>query len=229
MTTGFQLARRTELGVRLRVAIGLALLAAAPASSAFAQPVKEPVGPLAADVRVALPRYPDDIAIAAAIGVASDNLPTRGLGLAGGINWYPIRSRAVSIGVGAEFLWSGGSRTLEPEDEGAAPGPTANTRFSVLSPTVSINFGTRQGWSYLSGGFGWAGFTSERDDEPAGEAEGRPEVYHYGGGARWFAKEHLAFALDLRFYTVSAQAATTDRPPYPKMRMMVFSAGVSLK
>lgn len=230
MTAGSPLAhRRSPLGRTIGVLFGLGLLAAAPGSPAFAQPVKEPVGPFAADARVALPRYKDDNTIASAIGVASDNLPTRGLGVAGGINWYPIRSRKISLGIGAEFLVSRGSRTLEPEEEDGTSGPTVNTQFSALSPTVSINFGTRQGWSYISGGLGWAGFTSEREDDPVGEAGSRPQVYHYGGGARWFAKEHLAFALDLRFYTVGTQEATTDRPPYPKMRMMVFSAGVALK
>jgi hypothetical protein len=199
------------------------------ASPVLAQPAKEPVGPLAADFRVALPRYKEDVTIASAIGVASTNLPTRGLGLAGGINWYPIRMGPVTLGVGAEMLVSRGSRTPDPQDEDAAPGPTVKTRFSVLSPQVSLNFGTGRGWSYLSGGLGWGAFTSEREDDPVGDPSGRPRVLNYGGGARWFAREHLAFALDLRFYTVSAQEATTDRPPYPKMRMMVFSAGVAFK
>ena len=41
---------------------------------------------------------------------------------------------------------------------GGRRGPTVNARFSALSPQVSLNFGTRDGWSYLSGGIGWARF-----------------------------------------------------------------------
>jgi hypothetical protein len=204
----------------------LALLA--PAAPARAQAPREPPGPFAADFRVALPGYSDDSTIASALGVTADNLPGRGLGLAGGANWYPLR-RKVTFGIGVEVLVSRGSQTLEPEEEGGIPGPTVNTRFSVFSPQASINFGSNRGWSYLSGGLGWGRFTSEREDDPVGDADGRPRVLNYGGGARWFAKDHLAFALDLRFYTVAAQEATATRPPYPKMRMMVFSAGVGFK
>ncbi|HXW05742.1 MAG TPA: hypothetical protein VD833_10955 [Vicinamibacterales bacterium] len=194
----------------------------------FAQPVPEPIGPFAADVRVSLPRFPDDVSIASALGVASTNLPTRGLGLAAGVNWYPFRMGAITVGLGGEVLLSRGSRTAESQDDAPA-GPVVNTRFAALSPQVSLNFGTGRGWSYLSGGLGPGAFTSEREDEPVGEAASRPRVLNYGGGARWFAKEHLAFVLDLRFYTIDAQEATIDRPAYPKMRMMVFSAGVSFK
>jgi hypothetical protein len=55
------------------------------------------------------------------------------------------------------------------------------------------------------------------------------KVLNYGGGARWFAKEHLALSLDLRFYSVSSQVATGTRPGYPKTRLLVLSAGVSFK
>jgi hypothetical protein len=209
-----------------RAVFFVALLASA--APARAQAPREPPGPFAADVRVALPRYKDDSSLASALGVTADNLPGRGLGLAGGANWYPLR-RKVTLGIGVEWLVSRGSKTLEPEEEDGPAGPTVNTRFSVFSPQASMNFGSNRGWSYLSGGLGWGGFTSERDDDPVGDADGRPRVINYGGGARWFAKEHLAFALDLRFYTVNAQEATSDRPPYPKMRMMVFSAGVAFK
>lgn len=214
--------------VGLRITCACGLFAALSGSPAFAQAPREPVGPFAADVRVALPRFKDDSAIATGIGVSTDNLPGRGLGLAGGINVYPVR-RKVTLGVGAEVLISRASKTLEPEQEDGAPGPTVNTRFSVLSPQVSLNFGSNRGWSYISGGLGWGRFTTEREDDPVGDPTGRPRVFNYGGGARWFAKDHLAFTLDLRFYTVDAQEATIDRPPYPKMRLMVFSAGVGFK
>ena len=185
----------------------------------FAQ-TAEPIGPFAADVRVVMPRFKEDTGVATALGVASTNLPSHGLGIAGGAHWYPVR-----MGI----LISRGSNTLEPETEGGAESPTVNTRFSTASAQVSLNFGKRQGWSYLTGGIGWAGFRTELEASPVADSDSRPRVFNYGGGARWFAKEHLAVCLDLRFYAVSAQAAAVGRPAYPSMTLMVISGGISLK
>ena len=114
-----------------------------------------------------------------------------------------------------EADFSRGSKTLEPETEGGAEGPTVKTRFSVLSPQVSLNFGRRHGWSYLSGGIGWARVHDRaRKRRRSPTRTGSRGSFNYGGGARWFAKEHLAFAFDLRFYAISAQEATVGRPAY---------------
>jgi hypothetical protein len=198
------------------------------AGGAVAQ-TAEPIGPFAADLRLTVPRFKDDVNVAAALGVASTNLPTRGLGIMGGAHWYPARLGIVTLGIGGEVLISRGSNTLEPEEEGGAAGATVNTRFSTLSPQISLNFGRRQGWSYLTGGLGWAGFRTEIAESPVADGLSRPRALNYGGGARWFAREHLAFALDLRFYAIGAQAATPGRPAYPSMTLMVFSAGLSFK
>lgn len=202
----------------------------APAASAQG-PDPEPIGRFAADVRVALPKYPDDPETATALAVTIENLPSRGLGLATGVNFYPARlGKHVALGVGAEWLmFSRGRKTLDPATEGGPSGPTVTTRFSVLSPQVSLNFGGRDGWSYVSGGLGWASFTTEREATPVAEAEGNTRSINYGGGARWFAQEHLAFAFDLRFYRIDPQDAAPGRPAYGGRRMMTFSVGISVK
>ena len=196
--------------------------------------VREPVGPFAVDARVTIPRFKQDVAVAEAIGVDSVTMPTRGLGVVFGAHWYPVRGQKVALGVGGEVLLSRGSKTPEVEEpeQGQPPavaGPTVNTRFSSISPQVSLNFGSSRGWSYLTGGLGWGGLTTEPETAPVADAESRPRVLNYGGGARWFAKEHVAFTIDLRFYAVGAQAETTGRPAYPSKTMMVFSAGVAFK
>jgi hypothetical protein len=220
------------LRIRCRSAWLLAALLLAPATRIDAQ-VREPVGPFAADVRVAMPRFKEDVIVASDIGVDSIDMPTSGLGLVFGAHWYPVRSRRVTLGVGGEILLSRGSKTPEvAEDDGlppAVPGPTVNTRFSSVSPQVSLNFGSNRGWSYLTGGLGWGGFVTEREDAPVADGDSSPRVLNYGGGARWFVKQHVAFALDLRFYAVGAQEATIERPAYPARTMMVFSAGISFK
>jgi hypothetical protein len=198
------------------------------ASDARAQP-PEPIGPLAVDVRAALPRFNENADVATALGVSSENLPGRGLGLSGGAHWYPVRMGRVTVGFGAELLVSGASSTLESDEDDEVDGPTVNTRFWAFSPQVSLNFGTGRGWSYVSGGIGWGAFRTQREDTPVGEAASRPGVLNYGGGARWFAKDHLAFVFDLRFYAVSAQEPAPARPAYPQTTLMVISAGVSFK
>jgi len=211
------------------LAVVMTMAIFAPGASAQ-EPEKEPIGRFALDARVALPRFPEDAATATALGVTVDNLPSRGLGVAAGVNVYPARLGKVSLGVGGEWLvFSRGSKTPDPETEGGPSGPTVTTRFSVLSPQVSLNFGGRDGWSYISGGIGWASFTTERDNAPVADAVGRTRAINYGGGARWFAQEHLAFTFDLRFYRINPQDAAAGRPAYDGRRMMVFSAGISVK
>ena len=212
----------------------LSLFLVAPAASPAGAQVREPVGPFAVDLRVAMPRFGEDASVAASIGVDSSSMPASGLGLVVGAHWYPLHMGNVTLGIGGELLMSGGSKAPEiGEDDGdpppVEPGPTVATRFSAVSPQISLNFGSNRGWSYLTGGLGWGGFTTEREDMPVGDGEARPRVFNYGGGARWFAREHLAFTLDLRFYVVAAQAATTGRPVYPSNTMMVFSGGVAFK
>jgi hypothetical protein len=212
--------------IRALVLAAAPLLAFAP--SAAAQ-VDEPIGRYVADVRGAWARFKEDPAVAAAIAVEADNLPTRGLGVVVGAHWYPLRIGRVTLGVGGELLLARDSRTRPPASDTAPEGPTVNTRMTSLSPQLSLNFGRKNGWSYISGGIGWAGFTAERADVPIAGAEGRTRSINYGGGARWFTGKHLAVAVDVRFYTVNAQLPAAGRPAFPRLRTMVISAGVGLR
>jgi hypothetical protein len=199
------------------------------AADAGAQP-SDPLEPFVVDARGTLARFKADPGVAASLDVPVTNLPTRGLGLTLGAHWYPIRGRLVSLGLGGEMLFARDSRTDDPEDEDttASQRPVVTTRLSAFSPQVSLNFGKREGWSYVTVGIGRARLTSQRDDEPFSEAAARTRSLNYGGGARWFTGPRLAFAVDLRFYTVNAREATSGIPGYPKMRLMILSAGISL-
>lgn len=188
----------------------------------------EPIGPFVVDARAVLARFKALPVVAAELGVEADDLPTRGLGLVVGGHFYPLRSRGWALGVGGELLLTArGSRTIAAVAEDGPDGPTVLSRMTAVSPQVSLNFGRREGYSYVSGGLGWATFTTELQDSPVGEAATRPRTINYGGGARWFTKKHLAFTLDLRFYAVRPQEPTTDRPGLPRMTVMVFSAGIA--
>jgi hypothetical protein len=209
-----------------RALLSLALFLAA-ADTAAAQD-SEPIGLFAADVRIALPGYKQDGNVAAALGVETLDLPTRGFGLVFGGHIYPARRGVITLGVGAEVMRSGRSRAPETPAAGAVQ-PTVHTSFSAFSPQISFNFGSRQGWSYISGGLGWGRFTTELEATPLPEAEGRLRTINYGGGARWFLNEHVAVSLDLRFYAINPQEATLLRPAFPRMTIVTFNAGLGFK
>ncbi len=96
----------------------LTMAIVAPEASAQ-EPETEPIGRFAADARVALPRFPEDGATAATLGVTTENLPSRGLGVAAGVTFYPARLGKVALGVGGEWLiFSRGRNTLDPQTEG---------------------------------------------------------------------------------------------------------------
>lgn len=227
-------------------AMRTALLASAlllPASAQGQEPVpgpvpllEEPIAPFVFDARGLLARFKGNSLIAETLDVAVDELPTRGLGLVVGAHVYPVRTGKFALGLGGEIvLRARGSSTLPPPvtvppavgEE--TDGPRIVTRMTALSPQVSLNFGKRDGWSYLSGGIGRASLTTELEDSPLDAPESRPLTINYGGGARWFTKKHLAFSLDLRFYAIRAQDETLTRPAFPRMTVMVFSAGISLR
>ena len=154
------------------VLVAMAMALGVPRATAQ-EPEKEPIGRFAADVRIALPRFPDDASAATALGVTTEHLPSHGLGLAAGLNFYPARLGKVTLGIGGEWLvFSRGTKTLDAETDGTASGPAVTTEFSVLSPQISLNFGSRNGWSYLSGGIGWAAFTTELKELPVADSDG---------------------------------------------------------
>lgn len=192
--------------------------------------IPAPIGPFVVDARATLARFKALPAVAEQLDVEATDLPTRGLGLVIGGHVYPLRGRTWALGLGGELLLRArGSRTGPAAAEDGPEGPTVVTRMTAVSPQVSLNFGRRTGYSYVSGGIGWASLTTELQDSPVGEAETRPMTINYGGGARWFTTKHLAFSLDLRFYAIRPQEETASRPAFPRMTVMIFSAGISAR
>jgi hypothetical protein len=94
------------------------------------------------------------------------------------------------------------------------------------APQLSFNFGHRRGWSYISGGISASRLTIAQEGSSGGP---RAQTIDYGGGARWFAREHLAFSFDVRFYAISPTFAEPGFPARGRARMLVVSAGISIK
>ncbi len=91
-------------------------------------------------------------------------IPNRGFGIALGAHVYPLRLGIVTFGIGASvFVGTRNGRSFERRDHadgqrpavtGEATLPVVTTRMTSLVPQLSINFGHRFGWSYLSAGYG---------------------------------------------------------------------------
>jgi hypothetical protein len=92
------------------------------------------------------------------------------------------------------------------------------TTARIFAPQVSFNFGTRAGWSYLSGGYSAAQVTvrSSGTSEVTQES-GTISGLNVGGGARWFLSDHLAAGFDLRLHRLAGT------------RLFAASAGISLR
>jgi hypothetical protein len=192
-------------------------------------PEKLPIGRYVLDARVDFPKFKQDAGTATAIGATVLNLPTRAFGFVVGAHWYPVRLGIVTFGLGGEIVRASRGRTQNTGTEAVPVNVTVNGRFSAISPQVSFNFGARDGWSYISGGIGSSTFTAERQDRPLPDPESGSKTINYGGGARWFAKKHVAVSMDLRFYAINPQLATPQRPGFPRMTLMAFSAGVAIR
>ncbi len=185
------------------------------------------------DLHASVPQFPsDDAQLAASRGMDPAELPGAGLGIQAGAHFYLLKIKAVTFGIGAEFAASRARQTP------AASTTTATTtlraseeRFSTFSPQLSLNFGTGRGWSYLSGGIGvsnWALVPQGQEGFPA-DSESLKTI-NYGGGARWFARPHLAFSFDARFYAINPGTPfIAGQLGSPRTTLMIIGVGVSLK
>lgn len=213
--------------------IGLALaLVAAAATTAFAQtptkprPAKLPVAIV--EVRGALAKLGTDETTATDVGVATTRQPSKGLGAVVGVHAYPLRAHGFAIGVGAEWL-AVQSLALDyvPTDDLLGPAILKRS-LRAASGTISLNFGGRDGWSYISGGAGPLRFETT-SSAIAHTRPASPTTQNVGGGARWFNTQHLAAGFDLRFYLTRPLAGTATTAGRGRKRVLVFSVGIAIR
>jgi hypothetical protein len=175
-------------------------------------------------------RFPDAAQLAESRLLNRAELPGMGLGGDVGLHVYPVRWSAVTFGIGGQLSFTEArSRPETRAGDGSGLRPVTE-RFASLAPQLSLNFGRREGWSYLSGGVGrsvWSIVPDGVDSLPPDRE--RLKTVNYGGGARWFAKPHLAFSFDLRFYGVNPSRPTGSLPSGPRTTLMVVGAGISIK
>ena len=206
------------------IATACILYALAP-STATAQP-EAPIGGFVVDLRGSAAPYGQNEELAEFRGVDPFATPSVGIGFEAGAHTYLYRWRAITFGAGASFHASRGSRGPELL---SAEGPTLQTSFTALSPQVSFNFGGRDGWSYVSGGIGTSRLSLRLADDDDTPPQRYARTLNYGGGARWFIRERLAFSLDLRIYAISPLPPTHEHPRSPRMTLMVLNIGASFR
>lgn len=185
----------------------------------------KPIGPFVVDLRGAFTRLGGDAQLAASRGIPPEQLPSLGVGLEAGAHWYPLRLKRVTFGLGAS--WLSVRAATSPDLEKTPAAVAMVTRFTALNPQVSFNFGSQRGWSYISGGILTSVLSLDRRDAIRRPSPGLKTI-NYGGGARWFAKPHLAFSFDVRFYAVNPAVATAEYLGNPRRTLTVFSTGISI-
>jgi hypothetical protein len=211
---------------RLAVSLCVGVVTAgALARPAAAQPREEPLPIFVVDVRGAMPFLGQSPTTAANLGLSPTDLPSRGLGLVAGVQVYPIRRQGWAFGFGGEMLYS--RATHETRIDPETVGPITRSRLESLSVQLSLNFGHRDGWSYLSGGAGPLVFDTYHDGlTPDGV---RAMTLNYGGGVRWFTRPRLAANFDVRFYATRPADPTPNVGARIRQAVMVISVGVSIR
>ena len=119
---------------------------------------RDPIGGLVADLHGLTITLPTSQGWTPTVIATSPLVPGRGFGgeLGAHVVFGPGRHRR--FGLGATGLFAQGRAS-----GGAADTVRVTTRLSTIAPHLSVNFGHRLGWSYLSGGAGVARVSSEAD------------------------------------------------------------------
>lgn len=189
-------------------------------AAAAAQP-REALGGAVGDLRLVSTTLPTGLGWTPPVAAAGALVPGRGVGAEGGVFVFagPGRFRRLSFGA-TGFVAEGRATGVNA--------PTMTTRMFAAAPHAALNFGHRDGWSYLSIGAGTAKVRATEDGvEDQSATWGL--AFHYGGGARWFVREHLAVSLDLRFWALTPRPATTARPSAAATTRIALGAGVSFR
>ena len=220
---------------RLAAALLIALLLAD--AHASAQSTSRP-GPWALDVRGVTSPVPEQTVFYPTLDRTA-LIPGRGFGLNAGVHVYPLNLGSARLGIGADLFYVRGKTTPLVPTPAAGSGTTAasvgqavEVDLRMLAPQVSFNFGSREGWSYLSAGFGTADVVARTSGVlPGRQQSSRLNALNVGGGARWFVKSHLAVGFDIRMHNIGAGTVEPPAPlvATPSMRILTVAVGLSIK
>ena len=224
----------------MRVAAALVLVGAAltPAAASAQASAPGPPGPYVIDLRGAMAGAPGDVSFYPAVPAAV-RVPQRAFGFGLGAHLYALRLGVARLGFGVDVMRARGSAETDASETVTSPTAadvatatgaiTAAMTVTTVAPQLSFNFGTRDGWSYLSAGYGAAETRAEVNVPAPANGGGtasrqrRTAALNYGGGARWFLRDHLAVGFDMRFHRLHA---TGD---LPAKQIFDLSVGISVR
>jgi hypothetical protein len=216
----------------------LALITVAIVAPASAQ-TREPLPWFAVDLHGASVGMPTAEGWIPVPVIGDTPLPGRGLGVAGGATVYPLRLGIITFGAGVSISAAKGkgeSLTITTGSGSTAVTvvtPIMRTAVFNVIPQLSINFGHKPGWSYLSAGLGTTRVSSSMDAVGTTPQVIVPETWNqainFGGGARWFMKPHLGASFDVRFVKLGSRAASGSIPAAKRTQMITFSVGISIQ
>ncbi len=204
------------------------------ATTAFAQNI-EPVPLFVADIRGVTAALPTATGWTPEV-LTGTEVPSRGLGVDVGAHVFVLRGRNMALGAGATLLIARSSTSTVIEPTAQVPNPPTlpdvATRMTVLSPQVSINFGRRLGWSYISAGLGRAKVSSTATLGSASipnVVDDWTRTLNYGGGVRWFVNDHLGVGFDVRWQQLAAKEDPTTLATAPRDTRFVLGIGISVR
>jgi hypothetical protein len=165
------------------------------------------------------------------------SVPQRAFGFGAGAHVYMFRIGAARLGFGVDVMRARGTarteasavETTSTTDVESTGIFNAAMTVTTIAPQLSFNFGTHEGWSYLSVGYGGSTTHAEVDvpasfaEEEDGSRDRHTSALNFGGGARWFLREHLAVGFDVRFHRLLASNAV------PSTQIVGLSVGMSLR
>jgi len=188
-----------------RLAVWLGLAGVLLGSQAGAQSLTPgPPGPhFVIDLRGSTSGIPTSIGLYPAVPDGG-SVPSRGFGYDVGGHVYLFNLGPARLGLGVNVIGVRGTAI------------DATATMDILAPQLSFNFGSSDGWSYLSAGAGTARVK-------AGENASSSAI-NAGGGARWFIRRHIAVGFDLRWHKIAADGETMSAST-----LFAASVGFSVK
>jgi hypothetical protein len=214
----------------VQCACGIAVSLVCAARPACAQEPPPRIGPFVLDFHGVVPRFGGDPQLAGSRGLSPAELPGSGLGVSAAAHFYLLKIASVTVGLGGEVIIARSSTSPDTSVTTTSTLRPVTEIFKEISPQLSLNFGNGHGWSYLSAGIGQAIWSIVPEGRtPLAADEDVIRTLNYGGGARWFAKNHLAFSLDVRLYGIPAGTDQAGLPGSPRTLLLVIGAGISLK
>ena len=231
-----------------RAAIVLIFIAGVLGTPVSAQTPPGPPGPYVIDVRGAMSALPNtDFFPPVPQGTG---VPSRGFGFDVGGHVYPLTVFGKRMGVGLNIARVRGTsstvtaarvtsgQTGQTGSTAARVLPDVESTLTTIAPQVSFNFGTVDGWSYLSAGAGLGSIetratpvagASQTATAAATRSSGSVMSINFGGGARWFLNRHMAFGFDVRFHRLSPGREQAASPGTPGATFFAATVGVSLR